>query len=58
MKTVELTVRFNVTVPDDTVTDDLFLDLDVNKVSVRANVNEAIVGSKIREYETIHVEEI
>lgn len=65
MKTIEMTVRFNISIPDDTKIDNLFLNIDLYKDGISKDI--AILSSvtqrkstqyRINEYETLSVEEI
>lgn len=49
-----MTVRFNVSVPDETKVDDLFLDIYRDQMSI-LSLGREIVHYKINEYETILV---
>ncbi len=56
MKQIELYVRFNFSVPDDTPLDDDRLHLDLPHLSkIRLMDNFAVIPATINEYETMEV---
>lgn len=58
MPTVELTVRFNATVPEGTKVDNLCLNLNLANVSMIDVKTLNPVDAKFVEYETVNVEEL
>jgi len=62
MKTVELMVRFNVTVEDDQQIDSLYLDIDTKEIRLCSNSYSTLtvrnVKGKVNEYETMEVIEV